>query len=133
MPTPIPHALHRLRPARGRALLPMLLVALGSAAAAAALSTGPAETTRQATLGRAHTEALARFRAQRHAEAYGRLMRLADAGHAPSAHIALVMLRQGPALFGTEWSASADQQRRWSLLLIRSEREQRPLATDASD
>ncbi len=42
------------------------------------------------------------FRAQRYPAAFGRFAELADAGHVPSARLALVMLQNGPALFGSE-------------------------------
>lgn len=62
------------------------------------------------------------FRAQHYAAAFGRFAELADAGHAPSARLALVMLQNGPALFGAEWSASLDQQRRWNAMVVNSGR-----------
>jgi hypothetical protein len=62
------------------------------------------------------THARQAFRQQRYSAAYGRLVRLADAGHAPSAQVALLMLRHGPDLFGTAWDATPAQQRRWSQL-----------------
>ncbi len=65
----------------------------------------------------AYAKAVAAFRAQRYAAAYGQFVRLADAGHVPSAQLALVMHAQGAALFGSEWSASLDQRRRWDALV----------------
>ena len=56
------------------------------------------------------------FRAGRHAAAYGRFAALADAGHAPSAEVALVMWRHGRMLFGTDWAASPGQVQRWASL-----------------
>lgn len=56
------------------------------------------------------------FREHRYAAAYGRFAALADAGHAPSAQMALAMFRQGPVLFGSNWAASEPQQRRWAAL-----------------
>ncbi len=50
----------------------------------------------------------------RWAAAYGRFALLADAGHAESARIALLMLRHGPRLYGSSWSASAEQIGHWS-------------------
>jgi hypothetical protein len=64
------------------------------------------------------SEAQRAFREQRYAAAYGRFARLADAGHAPAAQMALVMATQGPALFGRDWFASPDQRRRWNALVI---------------
>ena len=57
------------------------------------------------------------FREHRYAAAYGRFARLADAGHAPSAQLALVMFRNGPTLFGSEWDATPEQVEHWSALL----------------
>jgi len=59
------------------------------------------------------------LRAQDYAGAYGRFADLADAGHAPSAHWALAMVGQGQAVFGSEWSATQGQLRRWSALSAR--------------
>ena len=58
------------------------------------------------------------FRARNYAAAYGRFARLADAGHFASAQLALVMLAQGRTLFGSDWSASLDQRRRWNALVV---------------
>jgi hypothetical protein len=59
------------------------------------------------------------FRARRYAEAYGRYAELADAGHAGAAAVALLMVAEGPALFGTEWSATPGQLQRWQRLAER--------------
>ena len=47
------------------------------------------------------------FRHQRYAAAYGRFVKLADAGHPPSAQLALLMYRNGRALFGSDWAPTA--------------------------
>jgi len=70
-----------------------------------------------------HAEATQAFRAGRFAAAYGRFARAADAGHAPSTRIALLMFEHGRALFGSDWAASADQQRRWNALAVNAARE----------
>lgn len=62
------------------------------------------------------------FREQRYSSAYGRFAQLADAGHVPSAQLALVMYRNGPTLFGNDWSATPGQQRRWNALVINNAR-----------
>jgi hypothetical protein len=67
-------------------------------------------------------EALNAFRAQRYSAAFGRFAALADAGHVPSAEIALVMLRYSTTMFGSDWSASAPQQAGWHALLINNTR-----------
>ncbi len=68
-----------------------------------------------------HDEALRSFRERRYAAAYARFARLADAGHAPSAHLALVMHANGAALFGNDWFATAAQRRHWHALLVAEE------------
>jgi hypothetical protein len=67
-----------------------------------------------------YTAAVQSFRERRYSAAYGRFAQLADAGHVPSAQLALVMVSNGPTLFGTRWSVAPDQQRRWSALVINS-------------
>ena len=67
-----------------------------------------------------HTYALQSFREQRYSAAYGRLAQLADAGHVPSAQLALVMYRNGPTLFDSNWFAAPSQLRRWNALVIDS-------------
>jgi len=53
--------------------------------------------------------------------AYGRLVELADGGHAEAARIALLMVRFGPQLYGSQWSASANQIERWIQLASRNQ------------
>jgi len=65
---------------------------------------------------RLHANAVASFRQARFAEAYGRFIGLADAGHAPSAELALWMYQNGPTLFGTDWDVSPDQLTAWARL-----------------
>lgn len=62
------------------------------------------------------------FRSGRRAAAYGRFAMLADAGHAPSAQVALLMQRHGIELFGTAWDATPAQQRRWTALAVNAAR-----------
>ena len=70
------------------------------------------------------------FRDQRYPAAYGRFARLADAGHAPSAEMALFMLQNGPTLFASDWSASASQQTCWNTLALARGRMRFALYTD---
>jgi hypothetical protein len=93
-------------------------VALALMGAVIAAVPRPAATERPGA-DQAHAQAMAYARAQQPAAAYGRLVKLADAGHAPSAEAALLMLRNGKAMFGAEWSASAEQQRRWFALAFK--------------
>ena len=69
-----------------------------------------------------YADAVRCFREQRFSAAYGRFARLADAGHSPSAQLALLMYTNGPELFGTDWSATPDQLRRWNGLAFNSAR-----------
>lgn len=57
------------------------------------------------------------FSRGRFAAAYGRLTKLADVGHLPSAQLALVMYRQGTLVFGSEWDATEWQLARWNRLV----------------
>lgn len=65
-------------------------------------------------------QALGEFHERRYAAAYGRFARLADEGHVLSACIALVMVRDGPLLFQSDWSATPEQLRRWGALTIQA-------------
>lgn len=67
-------------------------------------------------------DAVKAFREQRYAAAYGRFARLADAGHVPSAEVALMMYRNSASLFQNAWYASLDQQRGWNALVINASR-----------
>jgi hypothetical protein len=110
-------------------LVSMLSLALAAGAAAvvaaaAAPATDAPATARGTRSHAAHyADATRWFREGRHAAAYGRIVALADAGHVPSAQLALVMHDQGRALFGSEWSASPDQRRRWNTLVINAARQ----------
>ena len=41
---------------------------------------------------------------------------MADAGYPVAASMALTLVMHGPALFGSEWSATSGQLQRWSAL-----------------
>ncbi|MBX3606230.1 MAG: hypothetical protein KF788_13200 [Piscinibacter sp.] len=69
-----------------------------------------------------YVQALQAFRERRYAGAFARFSRLADAGHAPSAQIAMLMVQQGEPLFGSDWAATPGQQRRWNALLVNAAR-----------
>jgi hypothetical protein len=124
---------------RFTAPLPLLMLALAASLilALAAQAAALAQELRAAPLPMAHlasyADAVQSFRAQRYAAAYGRFARLADEGHAPSAQLALVMVRNGHALFGNEWSATPEQQRRWSALVVNSERMRLDSADEPGD
>jgi hypothetical protein len=102
---------------------------LGLAVLALSLNLGPGPVAAQAAspctqaLGSAAAttlegQARLEFRQGHYAAAYGRYVRLADAGHVPSAELALLMLRNGPQLFGSAWTASEKQQTCWNALMI---------------
>jgi hypothetical protein len=98
-----------------------LLVAAAQIATALAAGTAPL-LSKQAQSER-YDEALQAFREQHYAAAYGRFLAAADAGHVPSAQLALVMHDHGRELFGSEWSASPEQRRRWNTLVINAARQ----------
>lgn len=107
-PAPPTHAAHRTAG---------LLAGLGAALVGLALTVSdPAAGVPVPAATDAVAQARLAFRQQQYAQAYGRFAALADAGDAPSALMALAMLRHGPALFGSDWSASAGQWHRWSAL-----------------
>jgi hypothetical protein len=62
------------------------------------------------------------FRQHRYAAAYGRFARLADAGHVPSAQVALMMYSNGPMLFGSQWDATPEQVEYWRALVLKDDR-----------
>ena len=97
----------------------LLVVAAQIAAAVAAEATTRSP---QAQRER-YADAVQSFREQRYAAAYGRFAAMADGGHLPSAQLALVMHDQGRALFGSDWSASPDQRRRWNTLVVNAARQ----------
>lgn len=103
--------------------LATLLAALAGATATASVWIERFETER-ATHDAGYRLALEQIRAHRPAAAYGRLARLADAGHAPAAETALLMLRHGKSMFGSEWSATEAQQRRWKAMATSAARAQ---------
>jgi hypothetical protein len=80
--------------------------------------------TASAAQRQAFDQATRDFRERRHAAAYGRFALLADAGHVPSACIALLMVRDGRVLFRSDWYATPDQLRRWSAMTIQAARQQ---------
>lgn len=104
-------------------LFAALLLGLAVASVSPAL---PAQALKAELRGAAQSARQARaehdFRAGRYAAAYASFAALADAGHAPSAQVALLMLRRGPALFGSDWFATPAQQMRWNALVVNAAR-----------
>ena len=58
-------------------------------------------------------EAMRLHRAGRWSAAYGRFAVLADEGYVPASRVALAMLRNGPRVYGTDWSAAPSQVASW--------------------
>jgi hypothetical protein len=75
------------------------------------------------------------FMERRFAEAYGRYAERADAGDRAAASMALTMVVHGPAVFGSDWSATSGQLQRWSALAreFARERELSMLAQDSGE
>lgn len=90
--------------------IPVVLLVLGCHASAALAQSAPSAVERQ------HAYAVASFRQARFPDAYGRFIRLADAGHAPSAEVALWMYLNGPTLFNHDWDSTQDQLTAWAQL-----------------
>ncbi len=63
---------------------------------------------------RQHAKAVESFRSGRYAEAYGRFVALADAGHGAAARQALWMCLNGTTLFGRDWDCSPQQVEAWA-------------------
>ena len=65
---------------------------------------------------RLHEDAMASFRQARFPEAYGRFIALANAGHAPSAELALWMYLHGAPVFARDWDCTQEQLTAWAQL-----------------
>jgi hypothetical protein len=65
-------------------------------------------------------QALKSLHAGRSAEAYGRFILLADAGHVEAARYALWLYEQGPSRFGSQWDSSPAQLEAWAALAGRT-------------
>ena len=89
---------------------PVILLVLGCHAPRTFAQSAPG------TTERLHAEAVTSFREARFPAAYARFIRLADAGHAPSAELALWMYLHGPSLFGRDWDSTQDQLTAWAQL-----------------
>ena len=63
-----------------------------------------------------HLKAVTSFQQGRFPEAYGRFMALADAGHAPSAEVALFMAQNSTAVFSKDWDVTQEQLTAWAAL-----------------
>lgn len=83
---------------------------LGTATAATAADAAKPET--------AFTEAMAQYKQGKWSGAYGRFAALADQGHTEAARIALIMLRHGLTMYGSDWGASQPQIDQWTKLAL---------------
>jgi hypothetical protein len=97
----------------------------GTAVALAPAALSPSMPT-HATQAQRYADAVQAFQAQRYSVAYGTFATLADEGHAPSALMALALVRYSP-VFGTEWSVTPAQLRDWSALALQDVRMAGPL------
>ncbi len=97
-------------------LIPAALLVLGFHATGAFAQQGQSARSAPSVAERLHANALASFRQARFPEAYGRFIALADAGHAPSAEVALWMYQHGPSVFGKDWDSSQEQLTAWAAL-----------------
>lgn len=90
--------------------IPVALLVLGCHAPSAVAQTTPG------MAERLHAHAVASFRQARFPEAYGRFSALADAGHAPSAEMALWMFKNATTVFGSDWDSTQEQLSAWAQL-----------------
>jgi hypothetical protein len=81
---------------------------LSTAIAVSAANTKKTET--------AFEEAMTHYKQGKWSGAYGRFAALADHGHPEAARIALVMLRHGQEMYGSQWGASQPQINQWTKL-----------------
>lgn len=106
-----------------------ILAVAGAVALAASAAPPPASRTPADPFLTARADAVQALLAARYATAYGRFAALADAGDASSALLALALVSEGPSIFGSEWSATPGQLRRWSALAIQGVHEHAPQIT----
>lgn len=99
-----------------RALLVLSSAAALAAPVHAAGSVVPVAAGRSSALEQAHAQALDSFRRARFSEAYGRFIKLAEAGHPASARYAIWMCENGSALFGVPWDCAPQELEDWTLV-----------------
>jgi len=92
----------------------MVLAAAPGASTAGPAGQGPAAPS--PSIERAHANAVQLFRRARFAEAYGRFIELAEAGHAASARYAVWMCENGSPLFGAAWDCAPHELEAWRAL-----------------
>jgi hypothetical protein len=94
------------------------MLGMAAVVATAPVQAGDARTSAPDAAHR-HAEAVRAFATQRYADAYGRFAELADQGDGASALIALMLVCEGPSMFGSPWSATPGQLQRWSAMAVR--------------
>lgn len=85
---------------------------LGWLAAAASASPGVAPVTSWAD--RAYEQSVKLLQDGRRAEAYGRIVALANAGHPDAARLAITMCRHGLQLYGSDWDCAVTELEDWA-------------------
>jgi hypothetical protein len=94
----------------------LLALSLSAWIAAPVHAAGPASAaafSRSPALEKAHAQALDSFRRARFSEAYGRFIKLAEAGHPASARYAIWMCENGSGLFGVPWDCAPEELEDW--------------------
>ena len=123
-----PLAARSASPGRCWPALALALVCLGPAVAQAQAH---ASTNPGAKQVQNYQRAVDALKLARYAEAYGRVIEAADAGHLPSARLALLIVQNGLSLFNTEFSATPGQVGRWQALVVNAARHQVYVGADA--
>ena len=95
-------------------ILALALTALAVAALSARAQRPTTFQTRLSGLEPAHQQALESFRRARFSEAYGRFIKLAEAGHPASARYAIWMCENGLGLFGVMWDCAPQELEDWA-------------------
>jgi creatinine amidohydrolase/Fe(II)-dependent formamide hydrolase-like protein len=90
--------------------IPVVLLVLGCHAPGVFAQSAPG------AAERLHANAVASFREARFREAYRQFVALADAGHAPSAELALWMHAHGRSVFRRNWDGTPAQLTAWAQL-----------------
>jgi hypothetical protein len=96
--------------------IPVVLLALGLHAPGAVAQSVQSARSEPGVAERLHADALASFRQARFPEAYGRFIKLANAGHAPAAELALWMYLHGLSVFDEDWDSTQEQLTAWAEL-----------------
>jgi hypothetical protein len=94
------------------------------------LCTGLAYAASPPSADAAFTQAMEQYRQGKWSSAYGHFSELADHGHAEAARIALVMVRHGARMYGTNWGASQPQIKHWMRL---ASQRMDPLKSESGD